>query len=141
MEDTKNKNKKINSLSVSTLIIANLFPLGGVLFFGMDIVSVILLYWFESIVIGFFNVLKMIKIKGSLNSPYIPFFILQYVIFSSVHFYAILGILKLGWTTGEAQDIFLLISKYFNVIFFTLCTLIISHAFSFVSNFINKKEY
>ncbi len=56
--------KKIKSgyLSGGTLIVANLIPLGGVLFFGWEPVSVFVFYIFETILVGLFTVLKMLTV-------------------------------------------------------------------------------
>gem|GEM_PF-6606259 len=40
--------------SAGVLITANLIPLMGVLFFGVDLFSIIFLFWLESVIIGFF---------------------------------------------------------------------------------------
>ncbi len=42
------------------LILANLIPLAGVLLFQWDILAILLLYWAESVIIGYINVFKMI---------------------------------------------------------------------------------
>ncbi len=42
------------------LILANLIPLAGVLLFQWDILAILLLYWAESVIIGYINVIKMI---------------------------------------------------------------------------------
>ena len=48
-------------LTSATLLAANLVPLCGVLWWQWSVSSVIVLYWFENIVIGVINVLlKMI---------------------------------------------------------------------------------
>jgi hypothetical protein len=47
-------------LSSGALLAANLVPLAGVLFWGWSVSSVIVLYWFENIVIGVINVARMI---------------------------------------------------------------------------------
>ena len=54
------------SLSGLALIGANLVPLAGVLFLGWDLASVIVLFWAESAVIGFYTALKM-AIVGKLG--------------------------------------------------------------------------
>ena len=41
------------------LIIANLAPVGGVLWLDWSVFEILLLYWTESVVIGFINVLRM----------------------------------------------------------------------------------
>lgn len=46
--------------SAWALIAANVLPLFGVVFFGWDAFSIVALYWFENVVIGAINVLKMI---------------------------------------------------------------------------------
>ena len=42
------------------LILANLIPLAGVLLFQWDILAILLLYWAESVIIGYINVIKML---------------------------------------------------------------------------------
>lgn len=46
--------------SVASLLAANLLPLLGVLLFDWKTFDVVILYWFENVVIGVINVLKMI---------------------------------------------------------------------------------
>ena len=46
--------------SVLALIAANVVPLLGVLWFGWEVFPLLLLFWFENLIIGAFNVLKMI---------------------------------------------------------------------------------
>lgn len=46
-------------LSSASLLLANLAPLAGVLFLGWSVSSVIVLYWFENVVIGVINVARM----------------------------------------------------------------------------------
>ncbi|MEW6617340.1 MAG: DUF6498-containing protein [Patescibacteria group bacterium] len=57
--------------SLISLILANLIPLFGVLFWGWDIFSMLVLYWIESLIIGIWNIPKMTKASGGL-SKYIP---------------------------------------------------------------------
>ena len=56
-----------NKLKVSSisLIIANVvMGIGGVLFFKWSLQSLLLVYWFESAIIGFFTILKIIYAQG-----------------------------------------------------------------------------
>ena len=48
------------------LVAANLIPLVGVLAFGWDVASLLFIYWLESAVVGFFNVLRMAQAEGTL---------------------------------------------------------------------------
>lgn len=46
-----------------TLVIANMIPLVGVIFFGWDAFNIIVAYFMEALVIGFFNVLRIAVLK------------------------------------------------------------------------------
>src|ERR1041384_8782002 len=78
-------------LSVSALVIANAVPLAGVLFFGWKVFPLILLYWLENVIVGGFNVLRMLTANP--DSPVswlgkaflIPFFCVH---FGGVNFVA-----------------------------------------------------
>jgi len=77
------------SLSEYLLIAANLIPLIGVLFFAWDTQVVLALYWFENLVIGLFNVVKML-VTSLLHKTFegaflIVFFIAHYGIFCMAH--------------------------------------------------------
>ncbi|MEW6295256.1 MAG: DUF6498-containing protein [Candidatus Diapherotrites archaeon] len=53
--------------SAIVLIIFNLIPLFGVLFYGWNTTEILLLYWSESAIIGFYTILKMLLAKGAIN--------------------------------------------------------------------------
>ncbi len=84
---------KKDSLDVPivALLAANTIPLFGVLFLGWDAFYIVLLYWTENLVIGFYNVLKMVF--AAVPHPVahmgklfiIPFFIVHYGGFTAVH--------------------------------------------------------
>ncbi len=46
--------------SVASLVLANLIPLVGTLFFGWSSGVILVLYWFETAVIGFYSILKLL---------------------------------------------------------------------------------
>jgi len=46
-------------IPVIALLAANVIPLFGVLFLDWDAFSIVLLYWSENLVIGFYNILKI----------------------------------------------------------------------------------
>ncbi len=46
------------------LIAVNLLPIAGVVFWGWDVFEIVVLYWFENVVIGAVNVLKMLMAAG-----------------------------------------------------------------------------
>ena len=51
--------EKKDNVSLLALIGANLIPLAGVFFFGWDVTLIVLLYWSENLIAGFYNILKM----------------------------------------------------------------------------------
>ena len=77
--------------SVIALIVVNLYPVLGVLFWGWEVFPIMVLFWSENVIIGFFNVLKMLTVqpeeKESIFFKFflIPFFILHYGGFTAGH--------------------------------------------------------
>jgi hypothetical protein len=81
----------------------NLLPVGFAVLFGWSLLSLMLLYWAENVIVGLINVLKMIvaasnkgptRISGLFLS--VPFFIVHYGLFCAVH-----GVLILVLFNGE----------------------------------------
>ncbi|MBI4399380.1 hypothetical protein HY570_01400 [Candidatus Micrarchaeota archaeon] len=140
-------------LSVPVLIAANIVPLIGVFYFGWSIVEVILLYWSESAIIGFFNIAKMWIAKGMpkqlmLNDrvvmignegdlraaklKMIPFFALHYGIFMFVHLIFLITFIIIN----NELSFGLFYSLVLGFIF-----LFLSHVISFWTNYIGRNEY
>src|SRR5256885_8077445 len=71
-------------LSAVILILVNAAPLVGVLFFHWTVFAVVLLYWCENVVVGSFNVLRMLcaqprdVMSWVSKVTTIPFFIVHY---------------------------------------------------------------
>jgi hypothetical protein len=61
-----------SSRSALLLIVANLIPLIGVLFFGWSLWTVLVLYWVENGIVGFWNVPKILLAKGALLPTVVP---------------------------------------------------------------------
>ena len=53
--------------SAMVLIVANLLPLFGVMFWGWSVFNIVLLYWMENLVIGGINILKMIACRPEVD--------------------------------------------------------------------------
>ncbi len=88
--------------AVIALIAANAIPLFGVLFLGWNVWLILIVYWLENGVVGFFNVLKILRAEGpidpasgwQMNGKPMPavgrgaiasFFLIHYGIFWVVH--------------------------------------------------------
>lgn len=163
LEDLK---KVIHYPSALILILANLLVLLGAIFFDWNVIVILYLYWFESAIIGFYTILKMLFVKkiadqetlkhsniGKLFSQadksssklvlakffMIIFFIFHFGMFMLAHlffltFLSIILILPLGWTFETFFQTIISIGLGILVIF-------TSHGFSFLTNYIGKKEY
>ncbi|MBU0744172.1 MAG: hypothetical protein KKE11_02220, partial [Gammaproteobacteria bacterium] len=57
--------KKNRPSSIYFLLAANAVPLVGVLFFGWDLIDVLFLYWAETVIIGFYSLLKILLAKDN----------------------------------------------------------------------------
>ena len=157
-------------ISIISLVIANLFSIFGIIFLGWDSLFFLISFWAESLIIGFFTILKIMKVKKI--SDEVPFSMKKGVSFniksvkSNFNLYnffrlkksRLLLILMFIPSFGAFMvfhlglifmTIFLKSSftfEYFNKIFFEnflilMGILFISHLISYKINFINKKEY
>lgn len=154
--------KDLLDIPVISLLIANAIPLWGVIFLDWDAFYIVLLYWAENLVIGFYNVLKMafaavpnpIANLGKLFL--IPFFIIHYGGFTAIHGFFVLALFHKG--QGPSMDgmnwpcflvfvqILFNVSKYMYSVVPTQVKLVVlalflSHGVSFVQNYLLKGEY
>lgn len=53
---------------ITVLIIANLVPLAGAFFLNWDAANILLLYWAENLVVGFYTILKMAMAKSDMRA-------------------------------------------------------------------------
>ncbi len=122
-----------SSISKFTLIASNFIPLLGVLFWGWSVFSILVLYWLESVIIGFFNIFKIMLSQGTLKNRLFSslFFIFHYGAFSTVHFIAINSLFKNQNLTPDSIGFTYALA----VLGFT-----ISHLVSFIQNSIIKGE-
>lgn len=150
-------------LSVIALLAANTIPLFGVLFLKWDAFSIVLLYWSENLIIGFYNVLKIIFSKVSHPAVHlgklflIPFFIIHYGAFTAVHGLFLLAFFKedvaknvlesfkwpfilvfLELLINVVKQIYFIIPSQMKI---AVLSLFISHGISFIYNYLLKGEY
>jgi hypothetical protein len=127
------------------LVLANLVPLAGVLWFGWSIWTILTIYWVENGIVGFYNVLKMAAVSGIGKLGVIPFFLLHYGMFWLVHGVFILTLPTFVPFGGGALDTTnadpaLAGPNVTNVVIAGI-GLFISHGVSYVFNFIRSGEY
>ncbi|MHC4325414.1 MAG: DUF6498-containing protein [Planctomycetota bacterium] len=150
-------------IPVIALLAANAIPLFGVLFLGWDAFYIVLLYWTENLVIGFYNVLKIVfagasRPAGHLGKLFlVPFFIVHYGGFTAIHGFFVLALFHkngqgppmggMDWPCFLVfvQMLFRVISYMYSVIpsqvRLAVLALFISHGVSFVQNYLLKREY
>lgn len=84
------------SRSAIALLVANAIPLVGVYFFGWSLLTILVLYWLENGIVGFWNVPRILLAQGTaVSTPSPPptagraalatFFLVHYGIFWLVH--------------------------------------------------------
>ena len=143
-EDPQRKNEQNTSIehdhkgSLLMLWLANLVPLGGVFLLNWQIADIMLLFWLESAIIGFFNILKMFRICGPVAIFYSLFFIGHFGAFMSVHLMFIFAL----FIENEGMSASLIeVASVFTSLWPAIVALFISHAFSYSRNFLGRQEY
>ena len=109
-----------SGVAVAALIVVNLLPLVGVVWWGWDMWTILVLYWIENGIVGAFNVAKILRADGTTpagrggmrfdgrpietagRGPLAGFFVLHYGIFWVVHGVFVLTFLPL--VTGISLD-------------------------------------
>lgn len=147
--NTSIRKKDFKLSSVVALICVNLFPVFGVLYWGWDVFPIMLLFWSENVIIGFYNVLRMIACEFKEASAWIaklfmiPFFIVHYGGFTAAHgifVFALFGESYLRDSFGPRPDVIWQVVLEYNLIF-AVAALFLSHGYSFVRNYLGRGEY
>jgi len=133
--------------SLIALVLANLVPVFGVLFLGWEVFPLLLIFWFENVIIGGFNVLRMLL--ASPDEPLswagkfvlIPFFCVHYGMFTFVH-----GSLLIGFFGGGSMHGFMnldlirrTMAEYH--VGWAVFGLVVSHGISFATNYLGSGEF
>jgi len=138
--------------SVLVLLLSNAVPLVGVLFLQWDQALLLLLYWLESAIIGFYSLLKLWGVGGAPEKPLFDsgllrkvgqvavvivkvlgtaFFLFHFGMFMAVHLLFILAFLPEAPNWNEL---------YLNL-GVGLVGMLISHGLSYKWNYVDKREY
>lgn len=135
--------------SVIALVLANLIPLVGVFAWGWEVFPLLLLFWFENVLIGVFNALKMLLVAPAdplrwLGKLFlVPFFCFHYGMFTFVHGIFVMGLFGGAFRQG---------AKFPDPASFweqacalklewAIVGLAVSHAVSFGWNYLAQGEY
>jgi hypothetical protein len=141
-----------SGLAVVGLVLANLVPLVGVLWFGWNLWTILAIYWAENGIVGLYNVLKMAAVQGLGKVATIPFFVMHYGMFWLVHGIFVFSLptfvgsdmggaaLVLPGEPPESRPATAGGADLSNVAFAAVF-LLISHGVSYYFNFIRRGEY
>ena len=133
--------------SVLALIAANLVPLAGVFLFGWEVFPLLLLFWFENVLIGFFNAVKMICANPERNMQWaakcfvVPFFCFHYGVFTFVHGVFIVAMFGGGMNRGFPGPPMFINEMLEQRLLWAAVGLFVSHGISFVHNYLICGEY
>jgi hypothetical protein len=131
-------------VSLAALIVANFIPLGGVLFAGWDAGTIVLLYWSENLIIGFYNVVKLALAKTDDSVQRvaklfaIPFFCVHYGMFCFGH--GVFVLVLISMRPGEGPN-FSTLKPLLGQMLWPFLGLFVSHGVSFVQNTLLHREY
>jgi len=135
--------------SVIALVLANLVPVFGVIYFHWEVFPLMFLFWSENVIIGAFNVLKMLL--ASPDSPVswigkffiIPFFCVHYGMFTFVHGIFVVSLfgggLKHGVGFPNATTFWQIAQD--NHLGWAIFGLAVSRGISFATNYLFNGEY
>ncbi|MCG8413662.1 MAG: DUF6498-containing protein [Pseudomonadales bacterium] len=129
-----------HSMSSLALIAANLFPLFGILFLDWEIGEIMLLFWAESAVIGFYNLLKMAQLASWAILFYGPFFVGHYGGFMVGHLLFIYAFFGDNLAEGADISISELVADMLRLAP-ALLGFFLSHGISYFTNFRGRHEY
>lgn len=133
--------------SLIVLLVANAIPIVGVLFLGWTVFPLVLLYWLENVVVGAFNVAKMLTAQPGQPALWVgkvfivPFFIVHFGMFTFIH-----GVLLVALLGPKATHPFDLLDTIIpairdNKLEWAVLSLVVSHGMSFFWNYIKNGEY
>jgi hypothetical protein len=133
--------------SVLALLAANLYPVVGVIFLGWDAFYLLILFWMENLVIGFYTIIKMLLVSrdnaswgAKLSSAL--FFCVHFGMFTLIHGIFIFVVFGGGSVDASSQDTITVWQKVLNYqLLWGALALLISHGISFFQNYIRAKEY
>jgi hypothetical protein len=135
--------------SVVVLVVANLVPLVGVMAWGWTVFPLLLLFWIENLILGAFNVVKMLAAAPSpplgwvVKLLLVPFFAFHYGMFCLVHGVLVIGLFGGGFRAGapfpEAGAVLELVRA--ERLGWAVVALAVSHAVSLAVNYFGAREY
>jgi hypothetical protein len=133
--------------SVVALLAANFIPLVCVIVFDWEVFPLMLLFWTENLIIGGYNVLKMLVCQaGGTAAAFsklflIPFFTVHYGMFTLVHGIFVVALFGGGGHHGGLGTDMIRAGLSELHLAVPVLALVVSHGVSFATNFLRGGEY
>lgn len=134
-------NRLLQDPSAVLLIFTNLAVLGSALYFQWDIFTLMLLYWLETAIIGFFTIAKLIHSARWAALGLVPFFSFHFGMFMFVHLVFLFALFGNNASTTNTLLPTAGLFAAFPTIAFAAAGLFISHLYSFFTNYLGQREY
>ncbi len=116
-------------------MLANLVPLGGVLFLGWSLATILFLYWLETAIVGFYNLIKLAMVAGPLSVFFVPFFVVHFGAFMAGHF-VFLNVLFLAREAPVRAGAWAMAWGMLGRTRWAALSLLVSHGISFYHDFL-----
>jgi hypothetical protein len=136
---------KLN-IPISFLLLNNIVPVVGLFFYGWRIFDVLFFFWIEIVIIGFFNIIKILSSRKDEKLPFRYNQVGNHLLTSQLQVKVASVLIFVAWY-GMYLGFFLLILNKVSGRFFDSSLLVfalsplISHSISFFLNYILKKEF
>jgi len=137
------------ALSTIFLLASNAVPLYGVLFLHWQIFPLVLIYWLENVVVGGYNVLRLVVADPSSTWRWIgkliviPIFVVHFGVFTFIHGVFVFILFGGPFYRSHIPPTPALVLQAIREtgIWFALLAVVISHGVTFVWNFLLGGEY
>jgi hypothetical protein len=142
--------------AVVLLVAFNLLPLAGVLLWGWNVYTLLVLYWVENGIVGVLAIARILRAQGSLppgvtvrttgtssasKVALVPFFLMHYGIFWTVHGVFVLSLPAFLDVPGLGGGVAGSDGPRLEAVAIGAVGLAISHVASFVLNYLGEREY
>lgn len=126
-----------SDLEMRLLVLGNLLPIVSVIFFGVDLWFLLLLYWLENFIAGGFNALMMLTSteRGlAARMFFAGFFSVHYGVFTFVHLFFLIAFIS-----GE-RDVLRYLYDNAGLLVFNAAMLSLSYLWEFISSWWPRRD-
>src|SRR5260221_7137200 len=130
-------------ISVLALLVANLVPLAGVLFWEWQVLPLMLLFWLENLIIGVYTIARMWLVPGGAGIGLSLFFAFHYGMFCFVHgmiIFAVFGPRAGGLHPDTLMGV-ISAALFRHGLIWAALALVVSHGIYFVRGYLQSRAF